>query len=74
MARTKFRYQASYDSIYRVGKTVGTQPQTQYTSIQAAINQAVTDGHTSNDNPAFIEIYPGSYTENLSLSPGVHLS
>lgn len=73
MARTKFRYQASYSSIYRVGNSVGSQPQTQFTSIQAAINQAVADGHTSNDNPAFVEIYPGTYTENVSLAPGVHL-
>lgn len=73
MARTKFRYQAPYSTIYRVGKVIGGEQQCQFTSIQAAINKAVADGHTSNDNPAFIEIYSGTYTENLSLSPGVHL-
>lgn len=70
---TKFRIQAPYTSIYRVGITIGTQPECRYTTIQSAINAAVADGHTSNDNPAYIEIYSGIYTESLTLSPGIHL-
>jgi hypothetical protein len=65
--RNLFKFRKEFAKIYRVS-TDGP-----YQTIQAAINAAVADGHTSNDNPAFVEIYPGTYTENLALSPGVHL-
>jgi hypothetical protein len=75
MARTKFRYQAPYNRVYRVGEVVGTQPECQFSTIQAAINQAVADGHTDSTNPCTIEIYEkGSvYAENLVLNSGVNL-
>lgn len=73
MGRTKFRYQKPYETIYRVGIEIGTQPECQFTTIQAAINAAIADGHTSNDNPAYIEIYSGTYTESPFLAPGIHL-
>jgi len=44
-----------------------------YTTIQAAITQAVTDGADEN-NQVTIWIWPGTYTENLTLSPFVHLA
>lgn len=71
--RVKFRYQIPSNAIYRVGPTVSGVPFARYTTIQAAINAAVADGHTDNTNPATIEIYPGTYAENLSLNAGVHL-
>lgn len=75
MARVKFRYQKPYSKTYRVGLVDGTQPDCQFTTIQAAINQAVADGHTSNANRALIEIYPknGGYAEDLTLASGVDL-
>ena len=53
---------------YLVGP-VGLAP---YQTIQAAINQAVTDGHDS-DDPADVFILPGTYTEDLAIKPGVSL-
>lgn len=45
-----------------------------YTSVQTAINQAVADGHTTNGtNSAYILVYPGLYTENLTFKNGVHV-
>lgn len=46
----------------------------QFTTIQTAINQARSDGHTDANNPAIILIYPGSYVENLTLQPGLTLT
>jgi len=69
-SQVQFRYQRPADAIYRVGP-VGTGMF--FTSIQAAITQAVADGFTDNSNPATIEIYPGTYTEDLTLNAGVHL-
>jgi len=71
--RTDFRFQKPADAIYRVGPVIGGVKQAQYTSIQDAINAAVADGHTDNSNPAIVEIYPGTYTENVTLNAGVHL-
>lgn len=44
-----------------------------FTSIQAAINQAVTDG-ASSSSPTTVWIWPGTYTENLILASFVNLS
>lgn len=43
-----------------------------FTTIQAAINQAISDG-ASNANPLNIYIKPGIYGENISLSDGINL-
>lgn len=46
-----------------------------YTSIQAAIDQAVADGY--NDalfNSAIVAIYPGIYYENVTCHNGIHLA
>ena len=40
---------------------------TQYTSIQAAIDQAIADG-TSYDNPAVIVLWPGYFVENVTAT------
>lgn len=74
MGRVAFRLQKSPAAIYRAGLTVGGVPQAEYSSIQAAIDQAVADGHTTSANPAVVEILPGAYTENLALKPGVSLA
>lgn len=74
MGRVAFRLQKSPNAIYRVGPTVGGVPQAQYTSIQTAIDQAVADGFTTSANPAVVEIAPGTYTENVTLKPGVSLA
>lgn len=66
----QFRYQRPAAGLYRVGPSGS---QMLFTSIQAAINQAVLDGFTSSLTPATIEIYPGTYVEDVTLSPGVHL-
>jgi len=51
---------------------VGSDSHSQYSTIQAAINQAVTDG-ASNTNLLNIYIKPGTYTEDLTLSDGICL-
>ena len=43
-----------------------------FTTIQAAINQAVTDG-ASHLHPKNIYIKPGTYTENITLADGIAL-
>lgn len=43
-----------------------------FTTIQAAINQAISDG-ASHSNPKNIYIKPGIYTENPVLSDGINL-
>lgn len=43
-----------------------------YQTVQAAINQAVADGHDET-NPANVFIYPGTYTENVMLASGIYL-
>ncbi len=43
-----------------------------HTSIQAAINQAIADGH-GQSNQATVLIRPGTYTENVALEAGIHL-
>lgn len=52
---------------------VDGQGQAEYTTIQAAINQAIADGADAT-TPAVIYIWAGTYTENLSLAPYVHLA
>lgn len=47
--------------------------ESQFTSIQTAINTAVADGHDA-ANPAVVYITPGTYIENLSLKSGVFLA
>src|SRR5262245_22330602 len=69
-SQVQFRFQRPISPIYRVGPTGSNMF---FTSIQTAINQAVADGFTSSANPAEIEIYPGTYVENVSLNPGVNL-
>lgn len=51
---------------------VGSDTQSQYTTIQSAINQAVADG-ASASNVKQIYIKPGTYTENLTISTGIYL-
>jgi len=72
MARVKFRYQKSYARVYRVGQS----GECTFTSVQAAIDQAVLDGYTSSANPCVVEIYEkGSpYVEDLVLNSGVNLT
>lgn len=43
-----------------------------FTTIQSAINQAVTDG-AANTDPKNIYIKPGTYNENLTLHDGINL-
>lgn len=70
-SQVRFKFQAPAAAVYRVGPTGSGML---FTSIQAAINAAVADGYTSNDNPALVEIYPGVYTENVSFKPGVNVT
>lgn len=42
----------------------------EFTSIQAAINQAVLDGHIPS-NPAMVYVMAGTYTEDLTLAGGI---
>jgi hypothetical protein len=53
---------------------VGTDPNSQYATIAAAIAQAVADG-SSSTNPKNIYIKPknGGYTENITISDGINL-
>lgn len=46
-----------------------------YTGIQQAIDQAVLDGHTDNNNPAVIVVCPknGYYEEVVNIYPGIHV-
>lgn len=69
-AQSQFNFQRPPGKIYRVGPAGSNMF---FTSIQAAIDAAVADGHTSNDNPAAIEVSPGRYTEDLVLATGVSL-
>jgi hypothetical protein len=55
---------------YMVGKTANTSA---FSTIQSAINQAVSDGADA-ASPAVVWVTPGIYTENLTLSPFVHLT
>ncbi len=48
----------------------GFQPAAQYTTIQSAINAAAADLHT-NVHPAVVVVYPGTYTENITLKDGI---
>lgn len=54
---------------YVVNRT-GEQPIASYTSIQAAIDAAVSDGHDT-ANPTVVHVFPGDYTEDLVFAPGV---
>jgi hypothetical protein len=60
-----------YGSVYMV------YPGGSFATIQSAINQAVTNGHTSAENsPATVLVFPneaGGYTENLVLKDGVNV-
>lgn len=51
---------------------VGTTGTSDFLTIQAAINQAVTDG-ASSSSQANIYIKPGTYTEDLTLADGINL-
>lgn len=64
-----FSVQGPPTNIYRV-----CTPGCQFTTVQSAINQAATDGHVSNDSSAVIDVSPGTYTENVSLKPGISLT
>lgn len=46
--------------------------ETEFTSIQDAIDQAAADG-ASNRDPATVFVWEGSYMENLTLSPNVDI-
>lgn len=70
--KTAFKLQDNVVGVFRVAPLSGG-PQTEFSSIQAAINAAVAAGHTSAANPATVEVYPGIYTENVALAPGVNL-
>lgn len=48
-------------------------PDTDYTTIQSAINQAVTDGHGPS-NPTNVLVKPGNYNENVTIYSGITLS
>lgn len=53
---------------------VGTNAnESQFTSIQTAINTAVADGFNT-ANPTVVYILPGTYVENLTLQPGIALA
>lgn len=69
-SQVQFRYNRPIDGIYRVGPAGSNM---YFTSIQDAIDAAVLDGHTDANNPATVEIYPGTYTEDLTLSAGINL-
>ncbi len=51
---------------------VGNDGNDEFTSIQAAINAAVSKGHNSS-NPAVILVKPGTYKEDLTLASGVDI-
>lgn len=61
--------------IYYVGYGTSTgQRGKRFITIQSAINAALADGHiSSTKSPAQIYIYPGLYTENLTLHDGISL-
>lgn len=60
----------SFPKVVRVGKVAGTG--IDYTSIQSAINYAVTQTPSAT-NPYVIYIYPGIYDEAITLSTYVYL-
>jgi len=62
-----FPAQAPADAIYNVG------PGCLFTTIQAAIDQAVADGYTTAANPALVQVAPGAYAENVAFKPGVNV-
>jgi hypothetical protein len=43
-----------------------------FSSIEAAITQASTDGHGFS-NPAVVLVKPGTYTENVTMLPGINV-
>lgn len=45
----------------------------QFTSVQDAIDYAVTNLTPSVANPVVIKIYPGTYTETITLASNIHL-
>ena len=51
---------------------VGSDSHSQYSTIQAAINQAVTDG-ASDSTPKNIYVKPGTYTETLTGNAGIRI-
>lgn len=60
-------------SLYIVGKAGSNAP---FSSIQAAINQAITDNggaERTTTNPAVVLVLPGTYTENVTLKKHVHV-
>lgn len=63
-----FPAQAPTDKVYRVGAGC------LFSTIQAAIDEAVADGFTTADNAALVEVSPGTYTENVVLKPGVNIN
>lgn len=59
----------SFSSKYWVNVS-GSIPDLGYTSIQDAIDAAVTDGHDASD-PATIFVYPGTYNESVIIYDGI---
>lgn len=51
-------------NVYQVGEPGS---EADFNSVQAAIDQAVLDGHTDVDDPAVVELLPGVYTEDVAL-------
>lgn len=51
---------------------VGKDSFDKYSTIQSAIDSAISDGH-KNTNPALILVKPGVYTGNINLVSGIHL-
>lgn len=68
-SQTQFKFQAAPERVYRVG------PGLLFTTVQSAINQAVTDGFNNGNNPVIVEVYDkgSAYVENLTLQRGVYL-
>ena len=56
-----------YGAEYPVSKVEGN-----FLTIQKAIDAAIADGHGPTD-PALVVVYPGSYTENLTLTSGIDI-
>lgn len=55
-----------------VVNVAGQQPVTPYQSIQAAIDDAVVDGHGF-ANPTQVLVFPGTYTETVTAEIGIHI-
>lgn len=65
-----FNLQAPAAAIYRVGPAGSGM---MFTTIQSAVTQAIADGFTDTTNPSIIEVYPGTYTENVTIGTGMDI-